>query len=149
MGNTPAKQKCKNHAYNPLEYTFNAKVKVKDASTNKVISEYPINIITSFLKSSAFKKELTSTLNMSSGFRGNITYEYEISISKLDVIKHKTNLQIQVKCNITKRPNRKTTICLNLQDVKDHIAFALQEKSYRGTTPSHKPINGMFWLLIK
>jgi hypothetical protein len=121
---------------------------VKDVTNTQVTSKYPQKTISSFLKSSAFKNELTSTMNMSSGFRGNITYDFSVHVTKMHVSHQNDGFLLKVYCDVKKRPNKKA-LCLDVKELKDHVAFALREMSYRGKIPASKPILGKYSVVLQ
>lgn len=149
MGNVPTKTTSKKSCSPSSSHqeTFHINVEVKDEN-NKVIDTYPKSKVLAFLECKQFKQELTSIFNMSSGVRGNFTHDFAIQITKLQVTKKNGTFSLKVVCDVRKRPHRKST-CLDVAELKHHVAFALKETSYRGSIPAKEGIDGKYWLVLR
>jgi hypothetical protein len=85
-------------------------------------------------------------MNMSCGIPGNITYDYQVTVSKIQLIQ---DFKLHVVYSARKRPGRKTAICLDANELNDHISYAFREMSYRGTIPAQKPIDGLYYIILR
>lgn len=145
MGNSQVKQKC-HDALTSQRFETTKKIIVKDTNTWKTINTYPKRVITSFLKSPQFKKELISIMNMSCGIPGNITYDYEVTVSKIQINRE---FKLHIVYSAHKRPGRKPSICLDANELRNHISWAFTEMAYRGTIPAHKPIDNLYHIILR